>query len=190
MTMTIRPGITPCLRCVLEELPSAGALPSCNEVGVLNTLTGLLSSIESNEVIKLLVGADAPNDALLRVDVWALRFEFSRVARRADCPACALRRFDFLDGPARPRIVKLRGGSLFQVSPEAPVTVDFESLAASLRNSGSVEYNDFVMIFRSGARELDVFRDGRVIVKGVSDVETARQIVSRYLPFSDAALSA
>jgi adenylyltransferase/sulfurtransferase len=181
MTMTVRPGTTACLRCVLEDAPSAEALPTCNEVGVLNTLTGLLSSIQSNEVIKLLIGSGEVNEALLRVDVWSLTFEASRVERRGDCPACALRRFDFLDAPA-PRVLKLRGRSLVQVSPERPTKLDFTSLAGSLRKDGNVEYNEYVMVFKSGACELDVFRDGRVIVKGVSDAETARRVVSRYLP--------
>jgi adenylyltransferase/sulfurtransferase len=182
MTMTVRPGVTACLRCLLEESPPSGALPTCNEVGVLNTLTGLLSSIQSNEIIKLLIGAGKPNESLLRLDVWSLEFQFSRVERRADCPACGIRRFDYLEGPPPPRVVKLRGNSLIQVSPERPAALDFESLAASLRESGSVEYNEFLLVFRPGACELDVFRDGRVIVKGASDAETALQIVSRYLP--------
>jgi len=183
MSMTVRPRVSACLRCVLEELPSTEALPTCNDVGVLNTLTGIISCVQSNEVIKLLTGTGQPNDALLRVDVWSLKFEFSRVFRRTDCPACGQGRYDFLEARTQSRATKLRGRSLLQISPERPVTVDFAPLAASLAKLGNVEYNEFLMVFRPGDCELDVFRDGRVIVKGAPDAETARQLVSRYLPF-------
>lgn len=182
MTMTIRPGVTPCLRCVMEELPPAGTLLTCNEAGVLNTLTGMVSSIQANEVIKLLTGSPDVNETLLRFDIWTLEFQKSRIARRADCPACVRGRYDFLDAVDAPGASKLRGGSLIQVLPDKPMRLDFESLAASLRKLGNVEYNEHIMIFRPGACELDIFRDGRVIVKGISDPEAARQAVAQYLP--------
>jgi len=100
MTMTILPGRSACLRCVLEELPGAGVVKTCAEAGVLNTLTGMVSAIQSNEILKLLIGGGEPNAALLRFDIWTLQFNRSIVKRRADCPACGLRRFDFLDVPA------------------------------------------------------------------------------------------
>lgn len=100
MTMTILPGRGPCLRCVIEELPAPGALRTTAEVGVLNTLTGMVSAIESNEALKLLLGSGPPNTSLLRFDIWTLDFQRSRVQRRADCPTCGLRRFERLEAPS------------------------------------------------------------------------------------------
>ncbi len=91
MTMTILPGRSACLQCVIDELPPPGAVKTANDVGVLNTLTGIVSAIESNEAIKILAGAGAPNADLLRIDVWNLTFKKSRVHRRPDCPVCGER---------------------------------------------------------------------------------------------------
>ena len=98
MTMTIRPGVGPCLRCVIEELPGPCAIQTCEQLGVLNTLTTIVSAIESNEIIKLLSGRGEPNPDLLRFDVWDLSFARSAVRRRPDCPACGLKRYDYLEG--------------------------------------------------------------------------------------------
>ena len=98
MTMTIVPGEGPCLRCLVEDLPPRGAVATCNELGVINPGPGVVSALESCEVMKLLTGRGRPNTGLLRFDVWEVRFRQSVVARRSDCPACGLGRYDFLEG--------------------------------------------------------------------------------------------
>ena len=99
MSMTILPGRGPCLRCVVEELPPPGAILTASEAGVLNTLTATVSAIQSNEVLKLLLGLGPANTALLRFDIWTLDFQRSEVKRRADCPTCGLGKFEFLKAP-------------------------------------------------------------------------------------------
>ena len=100
MTMTIRPGRGPCLRCVLEDMPAPGSLETSREVGVLNTAPGLVAAVESNEIIKLILGAASEDTYLLSFDLWPLDFRRTPVSRRRDCPACGLGRFDYLDGCA------------------------------------------------------------------------------------------
>jgi len=99
MSMTLLPGRGPCLRCVLEKLPPAGAVKKCVETGVLNTVVAAVSAIESSEAIKLLAGVGDPNPDLIHFDIWTLRFRRSRIARRPDCPACVQGRFEYLDAP-------------------------------------------------------------------------------------------
>ena len=59
MTMTIRPGVTPCLRCVMGELPAPGTVPTCDTAGVIGPIVALLGSIAAAETIKLIVGRGA-----------------------------------------------------------------------------------------------------------------------------------
>ena len=40
-TMTILPGDSPCLRCVLREGPPAGKMPTCDTAGILRILSFL-----------------------------------------------------------------------------------------------------------------------------------------------------
>ena len=88
MTMTIIPGKSLCLRCVLEEEPPHGVVQTAADLGVLNTITGLVSAIQSNEVLKLLTGSGEPNPDLLRINIWDLSFQRSIIHRHPDCPAC------------------------------------------------------------------------------------------------------
>jgi len=45
-----------CLRCVVPSVPPADIVPTCSRVGVLGAAVGVIGSVQSLEVIKLLVG--------------------------------------------------------------------------------------------------------------------------------------
>lgn len=54
--MTIRPGETACYRCLFEDLPPAGAVPSCSEAGVLGALCGIVGARMAEEARAVLEG--------------------------------------------------------------------------------------------------------------------------------------
>ena len=82
----------PCYRCLFREPPPPGAVPSCEEGGVLGVLPGLVGTIQATEAIKLVLGVgETLAGRLLLVD--ALRMSFRTIALRRDpaCPACGTR---------------------------------------------------------------------------------------------------
>jgi molybdopterin-synthase adenylyltransferase len=111
VTMTIRPGETACLACLLEgenESAAAGAMgaeDTCDTAGVLNAAVGVIASIEAAEAIKFLAGKpEALHGRLISCDVWTGKFQSIRVSRNPDCRACACRQFSYLEGNAQPHI--------------------------------------------------------------------------------------
>ena len=44
LTMTIRPGATPCLRCLFEQMPLPGSTPTCDTVGVILPAVAVVAS--------------------------------------------------------------------------------------------------------------------------------------------------
>jgi adenylyltransferase/sulfurtransferase len=89
LVMTIKGGASACYRCVFEQPPPAGAVPTCQEAGVLGAVAGVVGTLQATEVVKVLTGVGEPlHSRLLQFD--ALRSEFYEVAvaRRADCPVC------------------------------------------------------------------------------------------------------
>ncbi|CAA9354578.1 MAG: Molybdopterin-synthase adenylyltransferase, partial [uncultured Gemmatimonadaceae bacterium] len=82
----------PCYRCLFREPPPPGAVPGCEEGGVLGVLPGLVGTIQATEAIKLVLGVgETLAGRLLLVD--ALRMSFRTIALRRDpaCPACGTR---------------------------------------------------------------------------------------------------
>lgn len=53
--LTIIPGQSACLRCVLPDVPN-DLRQSCKDVGVLGTCVGIISTLQANEVVKLALG--------------------------------------------------------------------------------------------------------------------------------------
>src|SRR5215218_6598302 len=80
-TMTIVPGKTPCIRCLIETSPPPGMTPTCETAGVLGPAVAVIASFEAIEAIKLLSGnPEALNTELIMVDVWEWSFRRLKVA--------------------------------------------------------------------------------------------------------------
>jgi adenylyltransferase/sulfurtransferase len=185
--MTIRPAAaTPCLRCLFEEPPGPGELPTCDTAGVLGPLAGAVASMQAVAALKLLSGnAEAVAPQMLVFDVWANRIRAMDTtgARRPDCPTCGRRRFEFLDGAAR-RSVSLCGRNAVQVLPERRGAVELASLAARLAGVGRVTRTPHLLrvdLPGDDPLRLTVFADGRLIVNGTTDRDRARSLYARYV---------
>jgi adenylyltransferase/sulfurtransferase len=179
------PGETPCLRCLLEHLPPPGSSPTCDTAGVIGPIVHVVAAFQAAEALKLLTGNRSSLSRCLRTfDLWENRssmLDLARVDRRADCPACVLRRFDYLAGghDAEPRM--LCGRDAVQVGRSAAGTVDFPAIAERLGPLGSVRYNDHLLRARVDDFEIALFRDGRSIIRGTQDEAEARRVYAKYI---------
>ena len=86
---TVVPGKGACYRCVFPEPPPPGAVPTCQEAGVLGPVPGVMGTLQAMEVIKLLTGVGEPlTGRLLLFDGLGATFREVRVARNTKCPLC------------------------------------------------------------------------------------------------------
>ena len=79
----------PCYRCLFEEPPPPGSVPSCGEAGVLGATAGVLGSLQATEVLKILLGMEGvASGRLLLYDAARLEFRSVRVQKQENCPSC------------------------------------------------------------------------------------------------------
>ncbi len=183
VTMTIRPDVTPCLRCVFPEPPPAASAPTCDTAGVIMPIISVVSAMQVTEALKLLT-AQRPDlhQSLMQFDVWRNEWRRVRLSEKApDCPTCALRRFDSLDAEQSEAAAVLCGRHAVQISPAQPARVDLVALSQKLQSSGEVKANNYLVRFRTGDFELTVFQDARSIIRGTDNVATARSLYAKYI---------
>ncbi|MBB6672348.1 ThiF family adenylyltransferase [Cohnella nanjingensis] len=187
MTMTVRPGTTPCLRCLFPETPAGGSLDTCETAGVVAPIVDTIASIEAMEALKLLAGQpDALHGKLLQIDLWQtswLPLDIAH-AKRADCPVCAGRRFGLLDAGAmrEPMTAALCGRYTVQVTPAEPAELDLARLAGRWQTIGAVETNAYMLrLRRADGLVFALFPDGRALVTGTDDPARARRCYTELL---------
>jgi adenylyltransferase/sulfurtransferase len=182
VTLTIRPGRTACLACLLEVADTpAGVEETCDTIGVLAPIVQLISSLESAEALKLLAGKDdALHGRLVSADVWSGRFQSVEISRNPGCRCCARREFSYLDGEAQPHVT-MCGRDSVQIH-EHSRALDLPALGARLASVvESVRHNEFLLRFRVPPYEMTVFADGRAILKGSTDPAVARSLYARFI---------
>ena len=180
ITLNVLPAETACLACIFPE-PPRGNLETCDTAGILNVAVSHVASIQAAEAIKFLVGArDQMRRTLLSFDIWSNQRSELRTDRpNPECRVCVRREFAHLSGEARPTIT-LCGRNSVQIHERQRV-VDFAEMSDRLKPHGRVQHNDFVLKFWHEPYEMTLFRDGRAIIKGTTDIAAARSIYCRFI---------
>jgi molybdopterin-synthase adenylyltransferase len=181
MTMNIFPHKSACFRSIVPNLPASGAVDTCDTVGVLNAIPGVIANIQSNEAIKIILGDGAQGGVLIAIDISNNKFETIHVKEREDCPLCARGEYEFLDRPGLAEPVKLCGRDMIQVTPQRELGVSLETLKTKLEKLGEVTFMGALIKFSVGQHELIIFPDGRAFVKGTDDKNVAKSLYSRYV---------
>ena len=188
--MVIRPGVTPCLRCIFETIPPPGMNPTCDTAGVLGPTVNLVASWQAMEAMKLLTGnVKDVSPFLFSFDMWDNRYQQLNVAKAkelADCPACKHKNYEFLSGKFGSSTTSLCGRNAVQINVTAGNKVDFERIAANLKGVGKPTFNKFMLkcgIIESSGKEyeLTLFADGRAIIKGTNQASVAKVIYAKYV---------
>ncbi|MBH8584461.1 ThiF family adenylyltransferase [Thermoactinomyces sp. CICC 24226] len=185
MSFTIRPGKTPCLRCIFPETPAPGAAETCDTAGVIGPAVQVITAFQGAEAIKLLTGNEEACETHLRhIDLWSNHFQSLDVSHQKDedCPACGRKQWDFLH-PARkdPQEVSMCGRQSVQITLSQPLDLDI--LESRLQKVGKTNRNPFLLKadLSEDGHELAIFPDGRILVQGTTDIQTAKAVVARYV---------
>ncbi len=183
-TMTILPGETPCLRCLMPECPAPGSTPTCDVAGILGPIVGLIASIEAVEAMKILSGSrQSISRCLTVVDLWqnqVRQIDVGQLREQVDCPTCKHGEYFWLSGRSASRSAVLCGRNAVQLShPGASISLD--QLAQKLAGVGELSRNQFLLRLKVEGYELTIFADARAIISGTDDVAAARAIYAKYV---------
>lgn len=183
VSMTVRPRVTPCLRCIFEETPPPASAPTCDTAGVIMPIISVIAAVQVSEALKLLTGNLADlHGSLMQFDVWRNDWRRIRLGEpSADCPVCARGRYEALDAEVGEFAAALCGRDAVQIRPQQTARIDLTRLAERLRATGEVKVNEYLLRLRAGEYELTIFPDARAIIRGTDDVQQARSLYARFV---------
>ncbi len=184
-TMTILPGETACLRCLMHDTPPPGTTPTCDTAGILAPIVNIIASLQASEAIKIASGnLAAINRQLLIIDVWENRvrqINLESLRTSGQCPACQGTEFPWLDGQRASHSAVLCGRNAVQLSPAERATLSLDRLAEKLAAVGRVTQNRYLVRATVDDYVLTLFADGRAIISGTDDIATARGVYAKYV---------
>ena len=184
-TMTILPGETPCLRCLMHDAPPPGTTPTCDNAGILSSIINVIASIEACEALKILSGNRAAISRHLTIfDLWENRIhqmKLDSLQDNANCPTCGKTEFPWLAGERGSHSAVLCGRNSVQLSFPERSNLSLDVLAEKLSSVGHLERNPFLLRLSVDDYKLTVFPDGRAIISGTEDVSEARTVYAKYV---------
>lgn len=184
-TMTILPGETACLRCLMQEAPPPGTTPTCDNAGILASIINVIASIEACEALKILSGnRQAISRQLTIFDLWENRvhqMKLDSLREAGDCPTCRRGEFPWLEGQRGSHTAVLCGRNAVQLSFPDRNALSLDGLAEKLDGVGQLTRNPFLLRVAVDDYQLTVFPDGRAIIGGTEDIAEARTVYAKYI---------
>jgi adenylyltransferase/sulfurtransferase len=136
---TIVPGQTICLECIMPGLKDDD-LPKCGVVGVHPSVLGVVTSLQTLEAVRLLIGQEPKLlNKLLYIDIREMNFHTLQIDRLETCPVCGTEP-EGLPDPLEERFFEETcardGRRNFIVSPRRRIEIDLKELASLLAKRG------------------------------------------------------
>ncbi|RNA67696.1 thiazole biosynthesis adenylyltransferase ThiF [Alteribacter keqinensis] len=185
ISLTILPGKTPCLHCLLKTVPLGGA--TCDTVGIIAPAVGMVVSHQVAEALKILSGNEQEcNQKLVSFDVWKNQYMAVKVEKLKDpeCPSCGTSRtYPHLSFDNQTKTAVLCGRDTVQIRPSVRLEEGrrLDALKESLTSQGiEVEENPYLLSFKVEEYRLVAFQDGRVLVHGTKEIGRAKTLYHRY----------
>ncbi|MFS0644727.1 ThiF family adenylyltransferase [Siminovitchia sp. 179-K 8D1 HS] len=179
MAFSIIPGVTPCLQCLLKKIPLQGQ--TCDTVGIIAPTVQMVTAHQGAEALKILSGnMNAVRKTYVSFDLWENEYLSLKTdaLKESSCRSCGERPvYPFLDPELEMKVAVLCGRDTVQIRPAEQGDFPLEQIVRQWRSAGyEVGGNPFLVSVRKDGTRAVFFRDGRALIHGTSDPDTARKI--------------
>jgi adenylyltransferase/sulfurtransferase len=89
--------------------------------------------------------------------------------------------FPFLSYESQTKLEVLCGRDAVQIRPASPVAYSLDELSKRLKTFGKVQKNPFLISCQMENVRVVIFKDGRVMIHGIQEIEKAKNIYYRLL---------
>jgi molybdopterin/thiamine biosynthesis adenylyltransferase len=184
MSFSIIPGKTPCLNCLLRQVPLQGM--TCDTGGIISPAVQMVIAHQTAEALKMLVEDwDAVRASFVSFDLWRNQYTSLKMgkAKFAGCLSCGEERtYPYLDHENMTKTTVLCGRDTVQIRPSTPGELSLERLAGQLSALGYVvKGNPYLVSVEMVEERMVIFQDGRALIHGTKDLTHAKSVYHRIL---------
>ncbi|MBJ7958083.1 molybdopterin-synthase adenylyltransferase MoeB [Bacillus mycoides] len=181
MSYTVIPQETPCLHCVLKNVPVTGV--TCDTAGIISPTVQVVAAYQVAEAFKILVGDfSAIRKTFFMFDIWSNQNHFIKLGKikTDDCPSCGSNRtYPYLSYENQTKVAALCGRNTVQIRPVENRKYDFDDMEKVLNKLGKVDRNPYLLSCQLNDYRVVIFRDARVFIHGTNDISKAKQLYYR-----------
>ncbi|MBW3114484.1 thiazole biosynthesis adenylyltransferase ThiF [Bacillus sp. MCCB 382] len=183
ISFTILPGVTPCLHCLLNEVPIGGL--TCDTAGIISPAVSHVVAYQTTEALKILVeDYESISHRVVSFDLWKNEHVSLDVRnlKREECPSCGVHRtYPSLRYENQTKTAVLCGRDSVQIRPASRHSVNLLAISRTLENQGKrVERNPYLIRFKVDSLKVVLFYDGRALIHGTKEIMKAKSIYHRY----------
>lgn len=164
----------PCLKCMLQTIPTTGE--SCAINGVLPPVVSQVTSMQVSELIRWVAG-EGFSQKIMTFDCFNLKFNTFNAENLKDpqCPTCIRHNYELLHTQQKQSIEALCGDAfLFRFGTQIFEHVDYLPLNVT-------KSNHFVKLAHYGNYTMTIFKDGRTHVYGIKNQTQAKTVYNQLL---------
>ncbi|MGE6257806.1 ThiF family adenylyltransferase [Heyndrickxia sporothermodurans] len=179
-TYTINPGQTPCLSCLLKELPLKGQ--TCDTVGIIAPTVQMVTAHQMVEAIKILSeNWSELRETYITFDLWKnqqLAIKVGDAIKNKDCLTCGENpQYPFLSYESHTKAAVLCGRNTVQLRPSIDGKLSLELLSSQWKQAGyEVRQNPYLLSVKKENLRMVLFKDGRALIHGTNSLIKAKQI--------------
>lgn len=155
----------PCLQCFLTE----SSQETCDTVGVLNTITVSIASLQSTLALKMLLEKEV-EPVLHHFDLWNQNFKKLQIKKKESCRTCS-GNYIYLEKKQTSKYIRFCSAGKYQI---LGLKVDLQEVKKRWEKLGTVTEDAASLHFQN----IILFDDGRALINAQS-VEEAEAIYSK-----------
>ncbi|MCL2134542.1 MAG: HesA/MoeB/ThiF family protein [Candidatus Bathyarchaeota archaeon] len=165
------PPETGCLECLMPNLLD-NQMQTCNTRGVIGATPGIIGSLQAMETIKFLTNTGTSlKNKLLICDFNDMNFTTININKNPHCPICKNKTLEI---SVNEQIVWLCDKNTANINPKTPLKFNIEQIYPSVKQLFVVRLkSQLALMFNYGTYEISLFNGGRMLIKGVTNKETA-----------------
>jgi molybdopterin/thiamine biosynthesis adenylyltransferase len=179
------PEESACLACILDQMPIGTG--SCDVEGIISPAVQLVVAYQATEALKILSGnvQDISRKWLL-FDSWKQEYQAFKLhvsLKKATCTSCGDHpTYPFIRRSGQTKLEVMCGRDAVWVRPAVPMDVQFPQMLAYHQMADvRIQHNAHVAQIVHREFQLTVFKDGRALVHGTSNLTEARMLYQRFV---------